>query len=848
MPRFRTRNETQPPAESPEALFRDLRPRAETVRHLWSHQADLLRSYQVLDVRDVAIELPTGAGKTLVGLLLAEFRRRAENERVAYLCPTVQLARQAAAAAADYGIDAVALVRRQSEYDAGEFLAFQRAQKIAITTYHGVFNTNPRIEAQALVLDDAHAAEGAVADLWSVEAHRGTPLYAVLLAAVGDGLTDSFREDVRDDDLDPTRRYTVELAPPTFVAERGDLLREAIDTHAVDHNHYSGQMIAARAEQCLLYVSWSQILIRPFIAPTSEHPPFADANQRIYMSATLGQGGELERIFGVEGISRLPAPTGWDEHGSGRRFFLFPSASLDPPAADTFVAEAIERTGKALVLAPSNAELDSFSQRALPDGFPQLRSRDFEDDFKSFADAGEGALLLANRYDGLDLPDEACRLIVLAGLPTATHLQERFLYDRLKARRVLAERIRTRLTQGAGRCTRNPQDYAAVIMLGDKLVDFCARDENRSTLHPELQAELEFGLDNSEDGPELGALLDSFLAQDEHWNEGDADIRARIPDAVRAGAPDADALSSASPYEVAAWRAIWRGDLADAIDSARRAADELTTEELRPYRALWLYLAASWAYERAEASGNEADAQFARQLKRDVDGCARTLPFVPRLSVTEPASVQGAEYDTRAERAAAILRTLGVRGSRRFEQCIAQFLEQINGDEATPFELGLETLGELLGFESVRPNAQADPDAIWRDEERQWFLFEAKTEVQASRPVAAEEVRQATTHKQWALNRYEWQQPESDVTVIVTHQTAIEDSAATVAGDVYMVSPAVLRQLAGQTVDVHRQIRTAALGMSDEQMRAAFAAAFNDRNLDTGSLVERLVARRVADA
>lgn len=65
------------PVESPEALFRELRPRDGAVRHLWAHQADLLRSYRELDGSDVALELPTGAGKTLVGLLLAEYRRRA---------------------------------------------------------------------------------------------------------------------------------------------------------------------------------------------------------------------------------------------------------------------------------------------------------------------------------------------------------------------------------------------------------------------------------------------------------------------------------------------------------------------------------------------------------------------------------------------------------------------------------------------------------------------------------------------------------------------------------------------------------------------------------------------------
>ena len=419
--------------ESPEGLFRELRPRDGAVRHLWAHQADLLRSCRALDASDVAIELPTGAGKTLVGLLLAEYRRRANGERVAYLCPTVQLARQALARASAYGLDAVALVRRQSEYDAGEFNAFQRAQKIAITTYHGVFNIRPRIEAQALVLDDAHAAEGPVANLWSVTAERGTPLYGALLSAVMDGLTRPFAEDMRDAALDPRNSYVVELVPPTFVAGAAERVRDALAVHATEHNRFSGQMIARQIGHCLVYVSWHEILVRPFIPPTSEHRPFADANQRIYMSATLGQGGELERAFGVERIVRLPVPAGWDEHGSGRRFFLFPNASLEPPAVDDFVLRALEHAGKALVLAPSNAELDRFVENALPDGIPQIRTGDADRDYETFSNADTGAFLLANRYDGIDLPDEVCRLIVLSGLPAATHLQERFLYDRLRA-------------------------------------------------------------------------------------------------------------------------------------------------------------------------------------------------------------------------------------------------------------------------------------------------------------------------------------------------------------------------------------------------------------------------------
>ena len=92
-------------AESPDRLFRDL-PRRKHAS-LFDHQGQVLRSYvsQAVDAPDVALQLPTGSGKTLVGLLLAEWRRRKFRERVVYLCPTRQLVNQTAEeASAKYGL------------------------------------------------------------------------------------------------------------------------------------------------------------------------------------------------------------------------------------------------------------------------------------------------------------------------------------------------------------------------------------------------------------------------------------------------------------------------------------------------------------------------------------------------------------------------------------------------------------------------------------------------------------------------------------------------------------------------------------------------------------------------
>jgi len=45
-------------------------------KDLWAHQADVLRDYLAhVDDADLAIELPTGAGKTLVGMLASHSSR-----------------------------------------------------------------------------------------------------------------------------------------------------------------------------------------------------------------------------------------------------------------------------------------------------------------------------------------------------------------------------------------------------------------------------------------------------------------------------------------------------------------------------------------------------------------------------------------------------------------------------------------------------------------------------------------------------------------------------------------------------------------------------------------------------
>lgn len=104
-PPFR-KQKIEPTYTTPEELFAKLPNRANTHGYLRGPQADALRDYASLkDKCDIACELPTGTGKTTVGLLIAEWRRRQTGDRVAYLTLTNQLAKQVLREAVKLGIN-----------------------------------------------------------------------------------------------------------------------------------------------------------------------------------------------------------------------------------------------------------------------------------------------------------------------------------------------------------------------------------------------------------------------------------------------------------------------------------------------------------------------------------------------------------------------------------------------------------------------------------------------------------------------------------------------------------------------------------------------------------------------
>jgi hypothetical protein len=825
----------------PEQLYRALALTNDGPPALWAHQADVLRSWHgpkkddpeatVADVSDVAIELPTGAGKTLVGGLIGEFRRRNFRERVAYLCPTKQLARQTAAKLSEYGIPNVLLINEARTWNAADRTRYDRAGAIAVSVYSHVFNSNPALDnAQLLLLDDAHAAESYVAGPWKLEVGRAKheSAYMDILSALVDALDPLVMDRLRTSTPDGKYASTVYLASPLGVAaaakQLDQVLAAAVDGRKVaDKARYAWRFLQGRIDRCMIYVSYGQLLIRPLIAPTLEHPAFNDPARRVYMSATLGAGGELERSFGRRRIARIPIPKGWENQGTGRRLIVFPGLtsdlSTDAELLDKFVQDRIANAGRAVVLTSDERTAQQFIDKRIPNGHKTLRAKAVEDNLDAFTELPAAALVLANRYDGIDLPDDDCRLVVLDGLPARGDLQERFLHSSLGAVEVLQERIRARIMQGSGRATRNARDYATVLVLGNDLTTYLASHDVQSALHPEVQAELEFGLDNSIDttSAELVERLAVFDEHGQEWAEVDQDIVTELETKQRIDTPGSAELQRAARHEVAACEAIWSGQWERALTAIRQVLDQFRAARApRRYAALWNYLGYTLAHRVANQTGDATWRATASSYYQAAQAASRGTSWAghlaaPAESTTAVAPPSLDQLDNTAM--TAVLNDTELTRSTTFDQEVATTRNALAAKEYTAYEAALVTLGRLAGAKPSYGNEDdsedAAPDAVWIFGEVQWVIWEAKSMATAKGKIGADNVRQTGAHLRTVESARGMAAPGNSACLLVSSKPSVLDSARNLAeGHVYLVRPPVVLDLFDRVVRAWRTLRS----------------------------------------
>ena len=560
-------------------------------------QEEVLRTYAsgMHELSDIAIELPTGAGKTLIALLILEYWRKQGN-RAAILTGNKTLAKQLEGEANDLGVPTVRFEGRGEDFLPKALRAYRRAQAIAIMNYWVYINQKPAVEsADFLVLDDAQLAEGALSSLYSAQITRWehNELFSELMrliAAYSDSpVADDF---VKEIEVGPWR--PIDLIPFLAMLDMWDEIETLLDMKLSDADssdaawtdlRFRWGRIRHRGRQTLMLVSPDEIVFRPYIYPAQDYKLLSAARQRIYMSATLHDPEDLRRRLGTPSIRKIETSLELSREQDGRRLLIFnqtasPTSRVEPtdevlvPLRELLLAEK-----KSVWLCSSKHEAARW-RRWLEKELGEVVTWELTstgDELEAFSMASEGHLFIGGRFEGMDFPDAACRLAVFPSLPVATGPLERFVCEQLKDASFQRTRMLERIKQGIGRCTRGENDYAVYYLLDTRFQAEMESKEFQALVSERVRRQIEVGLELTQDGMgQVVPFATRFLRGD--FSEFDKRENEACPPTI----PSTEILevSRSVTAEVNGWRALFESrNLADACKLFEKVSAELPESE-----------------------------------------------------------------------------------------------------------------------------------------------------------------------------------------------------------------------------------------------------------------------------
>lgn len=844
---------------TPQEMYDDYKNRS--INGIQDYQSKMLDLYmkEGIDKSDVAIELPTGTGKTLIGLLIGEYRRRKFRERVVYVCPTKQLVYQTANYATEkYGIKVVAFTGSRADYKVEDKMKFTSGQVMAITNYSSIFNTNSFFEnSDVLIFDDAHSGESYISANWTVELCRdeeGTA-YFKLIEELRTILTQEQYDILTKKKLNQSDASWCDMIHNAKLHDKYLNIKNLLDEELQESKQkFPWSNIRDNLFACNIYLSWNAIIIRPYISPTLANSVFHNAKARIYMSATLGESGELERAYGVENIHRLPMVKDWNNKNIGRRFFMFPLASFKEDEKLNILCKIAAMVNRGLIIVN---DLDTqkgiqniFRENHIADTF---NGRDIEKTKDPFIKSEHAFAIMANRFDGIDFPNDECRMLILYELPAATNIQEKFMITRLAARALFEERIKTRLIQALGRCTRSQTDYAAICVMGDSLMNSLLAPKNLEKFNPELQAEIIFEQDNSmtpKDIDEYLELLKIFLEHGEDWENAEEGILSIRDDIIEKNTEE-DSLSfkqlfKAAKYEVKMQYSLWKKDYLSALSEIENVLKVIQEPELKGYRGYWNYLAGCCAYEVYKDGDVLYEAKYKDYFNKAND-CTIAINW---FNITEDGSTEKniglMQYNI--ERIEKMLVKEGGKGLKNFHNYLDDILKLLNA-EGKDFEKGHQLLGYVSGYISTNPNGTAEPDPIWIINRDICIVAEDKIYNEGKR-IPPNDVKEAAGHELWIQKKHESLDLHKDVkiyTVFITTANDIQDNTALFGENICYLRKEDFCEWAQKLIEVLKQVYRTFSGEGNIVWREETIKIFNEQRLTPEDFIKMINMKHLKD-
>lgn len=518
-------------------------------------------------------------------------------------------------------------------------------------------------------------------------------------------------------------------------------------------------------ETCDCIITASAIEISPKGIDLDKISSLEEASRRIYMSATLADDSVFVSALGLDTEDMKNIITPENANDMGDRLIIFPKY-VNSDISEIEIKEKVEETAKkynVVILVPSFSRAKFWDEQGM-----RTATKDNIDGIVKALKSGKhvGKIIFVNRYDGIDLPGDACRMLVIDGLPPLNSIKDRYIQSVAPQSTILLREQVQRIEQGMGRGVRSNDDECCVVLMGDELSDVLSRNKGIDYFSAATRCQYDLS-------KQLWDLLVSETGSK----------------------PTIDQIFELANYSLeknAEWVTTCKENLAAVKYSTEAKVDEKIVAQRKAFEKAinmqWLDAANAIKIVKDKENDKKTKGylcQIQAEYINKIDSALsqEILKVGKNLSAAILSPLAGIQYQRTINtipQAQAISTNLlaGKLGLNELLVYIDGVLSNLCiGSEYEKFEEALNQIGVVLGFVCSRPDKETGgygPDNLWAIDSNKYLVIECKTEA-ITQTIKKDYCNQLSGSVNWFKENYVY---PNECTPIIVHPSKFVDVVA----------------------------------------------------------------------
>lgn len=518
------------------------------------------------------------------------------------------------------------------------------------------------------------------------------------------------------------------------------------------------------------------------------------------MSATLPDLTVFNSILGIDANKiETNVITPEKAYDIGERLIIFPQY-IQKGLSDNDILLRIKEFGKnmnVLVIVPSKSRAKYWVDTITDVSIQRLDATNIQAGINAVKNGKfVGITIVINKYDGIDLLNDSCRLVVIDKLPNVSTMWDKFEMEVLPDSRRLNSELIQKIEQGMGRGIRSNTDYCGVILMNPSLIKTLYSNNSRNYFSEASQVQMAISeklWEQMEDSDDVFAALDYIYSRDDEWVTFSKEqiIECEYRNEVK--------LNKLEIICRQAFDAFNRGLKEKAIqyfDDYLNNNKDITSDE----KGYVKMLKAEYEYHLNPSKSQET-LKSAFSDNRNVIKPQEGVIYMRMFKEEARTQAQGIKEYLKNHTHVDITSTLD---KLKFEE-----------DTSKEFEKAIFELGLMLGFKSQRPEQEYNnggPDNLWGTNDKYWII-ECKNGTTTNK-ISKSDIEQLLSSMQWFKNQYK----DENFYAIIIHNSENADKLSNPDPAMKVVNPEKLAKLTIAVAKLYANIFESKINNNDEEI------------------------------